>query len=53
MNAAHPGWVKTEMGGAEAPMNIVDGAKTSVALATIEEGGPNGVYVHMSEPLPW
>ncbi len=53
VNAAHPGWVKTEMGGEEAPMNIVDGAKTSVALATLEEDGPNGAYVHMSEPLPW
>lgn len=53
VNAAHPGWVKTEMGGEEAPMNIVDGAKTSVALATLGADGPNGAFVHMSEPLPW
>jgi len=53
VNAAHPGWVKTEMGGDEAPMNIVDGAKTSVALATLGADGPNGSYVHMSESLPW
>jgi len=53
VNAAHPGWVKTEMGGEEAPMNIVDGAKTSVALATLTEDGANGSYVHMDEPLPW
>ena len=53
VNAAHPGWVKTDMGGPSAPMEIVDGAKTSVALALIDAKGPNGAYTHMGEPLPW
>jgi NAD(P)-dependent dehydrogenase (short-subunit alcohol dehydrogenase family) len=53
VNAAHPGWVKTEMGGPAAPMEIADGAKTSVALALIDTKGPNGAYVHLGEPLPW
>ena len=53
VNAAHPGWVKTEMGGEGATMETTDGAKTSVALATIGEDGPNGGYVHMGETLPW
>jgi NAD(P)-dependent dehydrogenase (short-subunit alcohol dehydrogenase family) len=53
VNAAHPGWVKTEMGGDGATMEIQDGAKTSVALATIGPDGPNGGYVHMGETLPW
>lgn len=53
VNAAHPGWVKTEMGGEGAMMEIEDGAKTSVALATIGSDGPNGAYLHMGEPLPW
>jgi NAD(P)-dependent dehydrogenase (short-subunit alcohol dehydrogenase family) len=53
VNAAHPGWVKTELGGEGAVMEIPDGAKTSVALATIGEDGPNGTYVHMGEGLPW
>ncbi len=53
VNAAHPGWVKTDMGGEGANMEIVDGAKTSVALATIDENGPNGAYLHMGQPLPW
>ena len=53
VNAAHPGHVKTELGGAAAPMEIVDGANTSVALALIGANGPNGAYVHMGEPLPW
>ncbi len=53
VNAAHPGWVKTEMGGKGATMELSDGAKTSVALATIGEDGPNGAYVHLGEILPW
>jgi len=53
INSAHPGWVKTDMGGEGAQMEIEDGAKTSVALATLGADGPNGAYVHMGEPLPW
>lgn len=53
VNAAHPGWVKTEMGGEGANMEIEDGAKTSVALATLGADGPNGAFLHMGEPLPW
>jgi NAD(P)-dependent dehydrogenase (short-subunit alcohol dehydrogenase family) len=53
VNAAHPGWVKTDLGGESAPMEIEAGAKTSVALATIGEDGPNGAYLHRGEPLPW
>lgn len=53
VNAAHPGWVKTDLGGAAAPMSITEGAKTSVALATIGEDGPNGAYIHMGKTLPW
>ena len=30
-----------------------DGAKTSVALATLGEDGPSGTYQHMGKPLPW
>ena len=53
VNAAHPGWVKTEMGGEGATMELGDGAKTSVALATLGPDGPNGAYIHMGESLPW
>jgi NAD(P)-dependent dehydrogenase (short-subunit alcohol dehydrogenase family) len=53
VNSAHPGWVKTEMGTDAAPMSIVDGAKTSVWLATLPEDGPTGGFFHMQNSLPW
>jgi NAD(P)-dependent dehydrogenase (short-subunit alcohol dehydrogenase family) len=53
VNSAHPGWVKTDMGTDAAPMNIVDGAKTSVWLATLPEDGPTGGFFHMKDTLPW
>lgn len=53
VNAAHPGWVKTDMGGAGATMELGDGAKTSVELATLGPDGPNGAYLHLGESLPW
>jgi NAD(P)-dependent dehydrogenase (short-subunit alcohol dehydrogenase family) len=53
VNAAHPGHVKTDMGGAAAPMEIVDGAKTGVQLALIGPDGPTGSFQHLGETLPW
>jgi len=53
VNSAHPGWVKTDLGGEGAPMEIVDGAKTSVRLATLPDDGPTGGYFHMNDTLPW
>jgi NAD(P)-dependent dehydrogenase (short-subunit alcohol dehydrogenase family) len=53
VNSAHPGWVKTDMGTDAAPMELVDGAKTSVELATLPADGPTGGFFHMGKPLPW
>lgn len=53
VNSAHPGWVKTDMGGEGAMLEIEDGVKTSVRLATLPEDGPTGGYFHMGESLPW
>jgi NAD(P)-dependent dehydrogenase (short-subunit alcohol dehydrogenase family) len=53
VNSADPGWVKTEMGGEGAQLEIVDGAKTSVKLATLPDDGPTGGYFHMGEAQPW
>jgi NAD(P)-dependent dehydrogenase (short-subunit alcohol dehydrogenase family) len=53
VNSAHPGWVKTEMGGEGAQLDVETGAKTSVELATLQDNGPNGGYFHLGKPLPW
>jgi NAD(P)-dependent dehydrogenase (short-subunit alcohol dehydrogenase family) len=53
VNSAHPGWVKTDMGGDQAPMELSEGGKTSAALATLSDDGPTGGYFHMGKPLPW
>ena len=51
-NTIHPGSVKTDMnpGG---DLTVEEGAKTSVALATIGPDGPNGTFSHLGKPLPW
>ena len=53
VNSAHPGWVKTDMGGDQAPMELSEGGKTSAALATLPADGPTGGYFHQGQPLPW
>jgi NAD(P)-dependent dehydrogenase (short-subunit alcohol dehydrogenase family) len=53
VNSAHPGWVKTDMGGSDAPMEISEGGKTSAQLATLDADGPSGAYIHLGKPLPW
>jgi NAD(P)-dependent dehydrogenase (short-subunit alcohol dehydrogenase family) len=53
VNSAHPGWVKTDLGGSAAPMNVVDGAKTEVELATLAEDGPTGGFFHLGQPIAW
>jgi NAD(P)-dependent dehydrogenase (short-subunit alcohol dehydrogenase family) len=53
VNSAHPGWVKTDMGGPQAMMEIAEGAKTSVELALLPDDGPTGGFFHLGQPLPW
>jgi NAD(P)-dependent dehydrogenase (short-subunit alcohol dehydrogenase family) len=53
VNSAHPGWVRTDMGGPEAPMELSEGGKTSAALALLGADGPSGGYFHLGQTLPW
>ncbi len=53
VNSVHPGWVKTDMGTDAAPMEIPDGVKTSVAMATIGEDGPNASFMHLDQQIAW
>ena len=53
VNSAHPGWVKTDLGGEYAPMSIEDGVKTIVDLSTLDVNGKTGAFIHLGESLPW
>ncbi len=53
VNSAHPGWVKTDLGGSAAPMDTVEGAKTEVQLATLPEDGPTGGFFHLGQAIAW
>ena len=53
VNSAHPGWVKTDMGGPNATMDLNEGGKTSAQLATLADDGPSGGFFHLGQPLPW
>lgn len=50
VNSAHPGWVKTDLGGKNAPLEAPEGAKTSVSLAFAEF---TGKFVHNGEEIAW
>ena len=52
--AAHPGWVKTDLGSQAAPMEVNEGASTVVDLATIaREQFPHGQLIHKGKRMPW
>jgi len=53
VNSAHPGWVKTDMGGPGATLEVSEGGKTSVQLASLDADGPSGGFFHLGQPLPW
>lgn len=53
VNAGHPGWVQTDMGGPNAMLTVEEGAETSVYLATLGADGPTGGYFFKKDALPW
>ncbi len=44
INAYSPGWMKTDIGGPDAPFTADEGAETAVYLATLPERGPQGKF---------
>jgi NAD(P)-dependent dehydrogenase (short-subunit alcohol dehydrogenase family) len=53
VNAVHPGWVRTKMGGKNATRSIADGAKEILRLATLPADGPTGKFFHDGREFPW
>jgi NAD(P)-dependent dehydrogenase (short-subunit alcohol dehydrogenase family) len=53
VNAACPGWVRSEMGGPRAERSLEHGADGIVWLATLPDGGPNGGFFRDRQPIPW
>lgn len=53
VNSVCPGWVKTDMGGSEAPRTPEQGVDTIVWLATLSDGGATGGFFRDRQPIDW
>lgn len=53
VNSACPGWVRTRLGGDQAPLMPAQGALTPVWLATLPDDGPTGGFFREKRPIPW
>ena len=53
VNAASPGWCRTNLGGPDAPLSAEEGIDTVVWLATLPEDGPSGGFFRNRQPISW
>jgi NAD(P)-dependent dehydrogenase (short-subunit alcohol dehydrogenase family) len=53
VNAMHPGWMRTGMGGPGAPVAPQQAAETALYLASLPDGGPTGELWEEKRPIPW
>ena len=48
-----PGWVRTDMGGANADLSVEEGALGIVWAATLGDEGPSGGFFRHGKPIDW
>lgn len=53
VNSMSPGWVRTDMGGANAPRSVEEGADTAVWLATEASHDLTGKFFEDRKEIPW
>ncbi len=53
VNSVCPGWVRTAMGGPQAPRSVAEGAAGIVWAATLPGDGPTGGFFRDGAPIPW
>ncbi|HEX4331582.1 MAG TPA: SDR family oxidoreductase [Usitatibacter sp.] len=53
VNSTSPGWVRTDMGGENAPRSVEEGADTAVWLCLLPSNGPTGQFFRDRKPIPW
>ena len=53
INAVCPGWVRTDMGGAEAELSVEEGVDTAVWLVTSPDLRDSGGYYRKRKPIDW
>ena len=53
VNSVCPGWVKTDMGGPNAPRTPEQGVDTIVWLATLPDGGATGGFFRDRQSIDW
>lgn len=53
VNAMDPGWVRSDMGGSQAPRTLQQGANTAIWLATLPDNGPTGGFFRDQRPAAW
>ncbi|WP_136590376.1 SDR family NAD(P)-dependent oxidoreductase [Salinigranum halophilum] len=52
-NSVCPGWVRTELGGEDAPRSVEEGAETPVWLCRFRPGAPSGKFWREKRVIDW